>query len=474
MRQRWWIFFPEFRGLDLRSALVTVLTYILASVLLIQVFSTPGHASETKLTEVKDLADVARGANANKVICAGLGWDEAENAPEESFACASVQPDGSFRLIERYKAILVKIFRKRMRQRKQWKARHRSILLFGAHARWGTARWGSKKRGTGTSKDGTAGAIFFRPDGTGVQAFFFDNGPDYFRSGLARYVARGKVGFIDKKGVIVIPARFRHVSPFHDGYAQYCEGCQSVKDGEHTLLEGGRWRAIDKKENPVIAPLLSRLRIDETLFRQARARGEELGCDTFCNNAKIRGLYRNACQAGSRDACLQYGKIAAELLIVDRNIWEFDTLFAGLLHSTEFHNDDAFSRNLKPRDFSLLKRHCQQNFPALCMVWGMLKFADGEEKQGEALVRVACVRDLPSACTNLGYLLDLQFRHTEAKRYYGRGCAGRDGAGCYGVAAGLYRNGAAASAKGKMDRVCAAGFKPACEVKWDRRGAYRE
>ncbi len=463
MRQRWWNFFPAIRGLVMCAVVVTML----ASVLLIQVFSTPALATEAEV------------AKANKVMCAALGWEEAENIPGDSFQCGTVEPGGSFRLLERYKTVLGEIFRKRVRQREQWKSNNRSIFLFSVLARWETARWGRTKgepakEGTGTRKKGAAGAIFFRPDGTGVQAFFFDNGADYFRSGLARYVARGKVGFIDKRGAIVIPARFRHVSPFHDGYAQYCEGCRPVRDGEHPSLAGGRWRAIDKKGNPVIAPLLSPFRIDETLFRQARARGEELGCDTFCNNGKIRNLYRSACRAGSREACLQYGKIAAELLIVDRNSWEFDTLFDGLLHSTEFQNDDAFSRNLKPTDFSLLKRHCQQKFQTLCMVWGMLKFAGGEEKLGEALVRVACVQKAPSACTNLGYLLDLQFRHTEAKRYYGQGCAAGDEAGCYGAAANLYRKGAAASAKERMDRVCAAGFKPACGVKWDNRGAYRE
>ena len=468
MRLNGWKLSPATRGPALLTGLASVLASVLGFALLTPAFPTLGLATEAETTEGE------RPALSQRVVCAGFDWKEAENVPGDSFECGTVQPGGSFRLLDQHMPVLREIFRKRMRQGNQWKSNNRSIHLFSVHARWGKAAGEPAKEGTGSRKKGTAGPVFFRRDGSGVQAFFYDNGPDYFKNGLARYVARGKVGFINKKGAIVIPARFRHVSPFHDGYAHYCEGCQAVKDGEHTFLAGGRWRAIDKKGNPVIAPLLSKINIDETLFRQARARGEELGCDTFCNNAKIRNLYRNACRAGSQKACLESGKIAADLLIVDRNSWEFDTLFDGLLHSTEFHNDDDFSRNLKAADFSLLKRHCQQKFQALCMVWGMLKFADGEEALGESLVRVACVRKLPSACTNLGYLLDLQFRHTEAKRYYKRGCRAGDGAGCYGMSAGLYRERATAAAKERMDRVCASGFKAACSVKWDQRGAYRE
>jgi hypothetical protein len=39
----------------------------------------------------------------------------------------------------------------------------------------------------------TKGRVVIRP-------FVFDNGPDYFREGLARFELRGKFGFFDKKG----------------------------------------------------------------------------------------------------------------------------------------------------------------------------------------------------------------------------------------------------------------------------------
>ena len=126
MRQRWWNFFPAIRGLVLCAVVVTML----ASVLLIQVFSTPALATEAEV------------AKANKVMCAALGWEEAENIPGDSFQCGTVEPGGSFRLLERYKTVLGEIFRKRVRQREQWKSNNRSIFLFSVLARWETARWG--------------------------------------------------------------------------------------------------------------------------------------------------------------------------------------------------------------------------------------------------------------------------------------------------------------------------------------------
>ncbi|WP_066803530.1 WG repeat-containing protein [Moraxella oblonga] len=48
----------------------------------------------------------------------------------------------------------------------------------------------------------------------------FDNGLDYWQEGLRRYVnENGKVGFVNKKGDIVIAANYDYVSAFQYGYA---------------------------------------------------------------------------------------------------------------------------------------------------------------------------------------------------------------------------------------------------------------
>jgi hypothetical protein len=78
-----------------------------------------------------------------------------------------------------------------------------------------------------------------------------DNGPDPFSSGLARFIQRGKTGFYDSEGRIVIPARFDHATPFSGQRAKACEGCRPVSDGEHTLIQGGEWFVIDREGRKV-------------------------------------------------------------------------------------------------------------------------------------------------------------------------------------------------------------------------------
>ena len=46
-----------------------------------------------------------------------------------------------------------------------------------------------------------------------IRPYVFDNGPDYFSEGLARYVSDGKFGFFDEYGHIVIPAVFLFAGP---------------------------------------------------------------------------------------------------------------------------------------------------------------------------------------------------------------------------------------------------------------------
>lgn len=86
-------------------------------------------------------------------------------------------------------------------------------------------------------------------DGNGaplVRPFIFDNGPDEFAEGLARFVEAEKVGFFDDTGAKQIPARFSFALPFADGRAAFCDGCVRRCDGEHCSMSGGKWGLIDK------------------------------------------------------------------------------------------------------------------------------------------------------------------------------------------------------------------------------------
>jgi hypothetical protein len=87
-----------------------------------------------------------------------------------------------------------------------------------------------------------------------IRPFIVDNGPDYFQEGLARFMERGKFGFFNQKGQVVIQPRFDFAAPFSEGLAAYCTGCQMKPEGELRLVEGGIWGYMDPKGNVAITP----------------------------------------------------------------------------------------------------------------------------------------------------------------------------------------------------------------------------
>ena len=90
--------------------------------------------------------------------------------------------------------------------------------------------------------------------GRSAEVLLVDNGPDDFRDGLARGVAGGKVGFVDRSLAFRIPARWDHALPFERGHAVVCDGCVEleVEGGEHRVREGGRWGLIDRAGRIVV------------------------------------------------------------------------------------------------------------------------------------------------------------------------------------------------------------------------------
>jgi len=78
-----------------------------------------------------------------------------------------------------------------------------------------------------------------------------DNGPDYFEDGLARSPVGGKIGYIDRKLNLAIPAIYDGAYPFKEGVAVVCTACSYVSDstateGERGWYEGGQWGRIDR------------------------------------------------------------------------------------------------------------------------------------------------------------------------------------------------------------------------------------
>jgi len=77
-----------------------------------------------------------------------------------------------------------------------------------------------------------------------LRPYIFDNGPDYFAEGLARFVENGKMGFYDKALNIIIPAKYDFVFPFENGVARAGTHCTTQKHGEHASVYCEKWENV--------------------------------------------------------------------------------------------------------------------------------------------------------------------------------------------------------------------------------------
>lgn len=87
-----------------------------------------------------------------------------------------------------------------------------------------------------------------------LRPYVFDNGPDQFVDGLARFVKDRKMGFFDIRGRVTIGAQFEFVEPFANGRAKFCSGCAKNYAGEHWTVTGGVWGVIDRQGRPIGPP----------------------------------------------------------------------------------------------------------------------------------------------------------------------------------------------------------------------------
>lgn len=95
-----------------------------------------------------------------------------------------------------------------------------------------------------------------------VKSYWHDNGADYYYGGLSRFEENGKIGFVDQRGRIMIPAKFDWAHPFsfEAPITFVCNGCKEVsaegKAGEVGFKEskGGMWGVINR-QGKVIIPM---------------------------------------------------------------------------------------------------------------------------------------------------------------------------------------------------------------------------
>jgi len=122
-----------------------------------------------------------------------------------------------------------------------------------------------------------------------LKPYLFDNGPDYFKEGLSRYVESNLIGFIDEKYQIVIKAQYEFVTPFHYNYATFCVGCKEApltEGSEHTKREGGKWGTINKKGKVVVEAIYDNPIIFEEHKAKVTLNGKTFYIDEFGNKIK--------------------------------------------------------------------------------------------------------------------------------------------------------------------------------------------
>lgn len=83
------------------------------------------------------------------------------------------------------------------------------------------------------------------------KAYQFDNGDDYIKEGMYRIIdERGKIGYADEDGNIVIQPRFAFGFPFENGIAKVTDiGCEKEvpgSRGEYHYWDSDNWYYIDK------------------------------------------------------------------------------------------------------------------------------------------------------------------------------------------------------------------------------------
>jgi hypothetical protein len=107
--------------------------------------------------------------------------------------------------------------------------------------------------------EGVKGFYYVGRDGRMVPVVAYDNGPDAFVEGRARTQVDGRIGYVDRKLRVVIPPRYDWGFPFEHGRAVVCSGCAQKREGEHWLVEGGRWGIVDRNGREIV-PLQYRSR----------------------------------------------------------------------------------------------------------------------------------------------------------------------------------------------------------------------
>ncbi|MGE8686389.1 MAG: hypothetical protein ACN6PJ_04580 [Achromobacter sp.] len=92
-----------------------------------------------------------------------------------------------------------------------------------------------------------SGWRWVRPDGRSVSVLTYDNGPDEFEEGLARGRRPEGMAYYDRRLNLALATSYAWAEPFSGGLAAVCTRCVIVPEGEHSMVVGGDWGAIDRQ-----------------------------------------------------------------------------------------------------------------------------------------------------------------------------------------------------------------------------------
>ncbi|MBW2108955.1 MAG: WG repeat-containing protein [Deltaproteobacteria bacterium] len=199
-------------------------------------------------------------------------------------------------------------------------ARHQALYPFERDGKWGyrdedntvviapryVVAGAFSPEGIAAVADETSWAYINERGNIVIRPFIYDNGPDYFREGLARYQSAGKLGFFDKSGCVVIPAQFDFALPFHEGLAAYCVGCTCASAGEHKMMQGGKWGFMDRSGETVILPRFDAARSFSEGLAAVRM-GKRWGYISKKGEFAIEPKFENALDFKNQRALVAYG-----------------------------------------------------------------------------------------------------------------------------------------------------------------------
>jgi hypothetical protein len=262
--------------------------------------------------------------------------------------------------------------------------------------------------------------VYFDKSGNAIRAKFFDNGADYFKDDFARYVKDNKIGFINKKGNIVIEAQYPFVSPFNNGYAKACLKCTKSKDGEHELIESDQWFFINKKNRRFTKPT----KIIKLPFNLAYQK-KVFPKTPYDNTPKSRKKLYKLCAKDTK-ACLNYACfLLEENLAFDLGGYKYS--ISNMSHSTA----------ITPSKGQLSEQQLLDNLTKLSVkhvdieiLHAVANYSYGSKDLALKELEVICKRNNGKACHFLGMYLDHQGKTKAAVSYFDTACQLKINASC--------------------------------------------